>query len=78
MNFLEIFLCPGFSPFDSLTWLLTIDRHMCTSESVYSKLCCTCRRFHTSRGVSSSINSEMLMMFSSIGGLLKAGIMSLF
>ena len=78
MNFLEIFLCPGFSPFDSFTWLFITDRHICTSASVYSKLCCRCRRFYISRGVYRSINSKILMMSSSIGGLFKAGIMSLF
>ena len=39
MNFLEIFLCPGYSPYDSFTFLFIIYVHKCTSASVYSTLC---------------------------------------
>ena len=39
MNFLEIFLCLGYSPYDSFTFLFIIYVRKCTSESVSSKLC---------------------------------------
>ena len=55
MNFLEIVLCPGLSPFDSHTCLFIIDVHKCTKESVCSTFFCSCRRFYISKGVSSSI-----------------------